>query len=196
MLVRFFFFLRQAGLPVSLTEFLALLDALDRHLVLGSIEDFYRLARITLVKDESRYDLFDRAFGAFFEGVEMHFDLIAGEIPEDWLRAAAKAYLSDEEKAKIDALGGFDKLMETLAERLREQQERHEGGSKWIGTGGTSPFGHSGSVRCCVIFAPGITGASCRSSTPPTWCFASRRPSSPCMRRSCAPPKRASAPSC
>jgi len=144
MLVRFFFFLRKAGLPVSITEFLALLDALDHRLVLGRLDDFYRLARITLVKDESRYDLFDRAFGAFFEGVEMHFDLIAGEVPDDWLRAAAQAYLSDEDKARIDALGGFDKLMETLAERLREQTERHEGGSKWIGTGGTSPFGHGG----------------------------------------------------
>lgn len=144
MLVRFFFFLRQAGLPVSITEFLALLDALDHRLVLGRIDDFYRLARLILVKDESRYDLFDRAFGAFFEGVEMHFEMIAGEIPEDWLRGVAQAYLSDEEKARIDTLGGFDKLMETLAQRLREQGERHEGGSKWIGTGGTSPFGHGG----------------------------------------------------
>ncbi len=144
MLVKFFFFLRSAGLPVSLTEFLALLDGLDHRLVTGRLEDFYRLARVTLVKDESRYDLFDRAFGAFFEGVEMQFGLIAGEIPNDWLTASARNLLTDEEKAKIEALGGFDKLMETLAERLAEQQKRHEGGNKWIGTGGTSPFGHSG----------------------------------------------------
>ncbi|MFK7885670.1 MAG: VWA domain-containing protein [Gammaproteobacteria bacterium] len=144
MLVKFFFFLRHAGLPVSVTEFLALLDGLDHRLVTGKLDDFYRLARTALVKDESRYDLFDRAFGAFFEGVEAQFDLIAGEIPDDWLKATARKLLSDEERAKIDKLGGFDELMKTLAERLQEQEARHEGGNKWIGTGGTSPFGHSG----------------------------------------------------
>ncbi|MFK8016482.1 MAG: VWA domain-containing protein [Gammaproteobacteria bacterium] len=144
MLVKFFFFLRQAGLPVSLTEFLALLDGLNHRLVTGRLDDFYRLARVALVKDESRYDLFDRAFGAFFEGVELQFGLIAGEVPEEWLKSTARKLLTDAEKAQIESLGGFDKLMETLAERLAEQKERHEGGNKWIGTGGTSPFGHGG----------------------------------------------------
>lgn len=144
MLVKFFLFLRRAGLPVSLTEFLALLDGLDQRVAAANIDEFYLLARASLVKDESRYDLFDQAFGAFFEGVEKHFDVIAGEIPENWLTATAARLFSDEEKAQIEALGGFEALMEKLAERLRDQQERHEGGNKWIGTGGTSPFGHSG----------------------------------------------------
>ena len=144
MLVRFFLFLRDAGLPVSLTEFLALLDGLDHRLVMGRLDDFYRLARVTLVKDESRYDRFDQAFGAFFEGVELKFELITGEIPDDWLKDAARRLLTDEERARIKKLGGFDELMKTLAERIAEQTGRHEGGNRWIGTGGTSPFGHSG----------------------------------------------------
>lgn len=144
MLVKFFFFLREAGLPVSLTEFLALLDGLDHRLVTGRLDDFYRLARVTLVKDESRYDRFDQAFNAFFEGVELKFEMITGDIPDDWLKAAARRLLTPQERAQIQKLGGFDDLMKTLAQRIAEQRGRHEGGNRWIGTGGTSPFGHGG----------------------------------------------------
>ena len=144
MLVRFFLALRAAGLPVSLTEFLALLEGLDRRIVTAGIDEFYLLARTALVKDESRYDLFDRAFGAFFEGTEMRFDALAADVPADWLRAEMQRLLSDEEKQRIEKLGGFEALMEALAERLAEQKERHAGGNRWIGTGGTSPFGHGG----------------------------------------------------
>jgi uncharacterized protein with von Willebrand factor type A (vWA) domain len=105
---------------------------------------FYHLSRATLVKDETQYDRFDRAFAAYFKGVESLFEEVAGEIPDEWLKAMAQKVLSDEEKAKIQALGGLDKLMETLRQRLEEQKGRHEGGNKWVGTGGTSPFGNSG----------------------------------------------------
>jgi uncharacterized protein with von Willebrand factor type A (vWA) domain len=145
MLFSFFFTLRAAGLKTALSEFLTLLEALSKHVAIFSLDDFYHLARTTLVKDESQYDRFDRAFAAYFKGVEAVTGEVFGEsIPEDWLRKQFDKHLSDEEKAKIAALGGLDKLMETLKQRLEEQKERHQGGNKWIGTGGTSPFGNGG----------------------------------------------------
>ncbi len=144
MLFGFFLTLRAAGLKPGLGEFLTLLDALKKHVVVYSIDDFYLLARMTLVKDESHYDRYDRAFAAYFKGVESMFDLLGGAIPDEWLRREMEKLLTDEEKAKIQSLGGFEELMETLKKRLEEQKERHQGGNKWIGTGGTSPFGNSG----------------------------------------------------
>jgi uncharacterized protein with von Willebrand factor type A (vWA) domain len=145
MLFSFFFTLRDAGLKTALSEFLTLLEALAKHVAIFSLDDFYHLARTTLVKDESQYDRFDRAFAAYFQGAEaITADQLLGQIPEQWLRRQAERFLSDEDKARIEALGGLDKLMETLRQRLEEQKEQHHGGNKWIGTGGTSPFGHSG----------------------------------------------------
>jgi len=142
MLIDFFLHLKASKLPVSTKEFLALLEALQQHVIEHSLDDFYVLARAVLVKDETHFDKFDRAFGEYFKGVEALPGMEA-LIPEDWLRAAMKKHLSDAERAKLEKLG-WDKLMETLKERLAEQKERHAGGSKWIGTGGTSPFGHGG----------------------------------------------------
>jgi len=127
-------------------EWLHLMEAMDKDVAGRKVDDFYHLSRAVLVKDEKHYDRFDQVFGKVFAGVET---VGAGEdmttdIPEDWLRLLTEKYLTDEEKAQIEALGGFDKLMETLKQRLEEQQGRHEGGNKWIGTGGTSPFGHGG----------------------------------------------------
>ena len=136
--------LRSAEIPVSVTEYLTLLDALSRRVAAYNVDDFYYLTRASLVKDERHFDRFDRVFGAHFRGMEELFDEIVGEIPEEWLRLAGMSNLSEEEKKQIEALGGWDKLMETLRERLAEQRERHQGGSKWIGTGGTSPFGAYG----------------------------------------------------
>jgi uncharacterized protein len=143
-LFTFFFTLRAAGLKSSLSEFLTLLEALSKHVAIFSLEDFYHLSRATLVKDETQFDRFDRAFAAYFKGVEAVTGELFGEIPEEWLRKMAERHFSDEEKAKIQALGGLDKLIETLKQRLEEQKGRHQGGNKWIGTGGTSPFGHGG----------------------------------------------------
>src|SRR5579885_466912 len=143
MLFGFFLTLRAAGLKPGFGEFLTLLEALGKHVVLFSLDDFYLLARATLVKDETQYDRYDRAFAAYFKGVEQVFAGFDREIPEEWLRLEAMRLLSEEEKASLEALG-WDKLMETLRQRLEEQKERHQGGNKWIGTGGTSPFGHSG----------------------------------------------------
>jgi uncharacterized protein len=143
MLIDFFLHLKAAKLPVSTREFLTLLDALEHSVVSNSIDDFYFLARTCLVKDEALYDRFNVAFGAYFHGVESIFDVRA-EIPEEWIRKAIEGTLTDEEKALIKALGGWDKLMETLKQRLAEQRARHQGGSKWIGTAGTSPFGAYG----------------------------------------------------
>src|SRR5947208_15000365 len=143
MLIDFFLHLKAAKLPVSTREFLTLLEALEHKVVANSIDDFYFLARTCLVKDEALYDRFNLAFGAYFHGIESIFD-IRSEIPEEWIRKMIEGTLSDEEKAWVKALGGWDKLMETLRERLAEQRERHQGGSKWIGTAGTSPFGAYG----------------------------------------------------
>ena len=144
MLIPFFFKLREAGVPVSLTEFLTLLEALEARLANASAEDFYYLSRACMVKDERHFDRFDRAFAAHFKGVEELFDSMMARIPEEWLRRMGERTLSEEEKAKIQALGGWDKLIETLKKRLEEQKERHQGGNKWIGTQGTSPFGAYG----------------------------------------------------
>lgn len=144
MLLGFFFALRAAGLKAGLGEFLALLDGLRAQLALFDREQFYYLARTVLVKDETQYDRYDRAFAAYFNGVDAAFGELHGEIPNEWLQAMAQRLLSDEEKAQIQALGGLDKLMETLKQRLEEQKERHQGGNRWIGTGGTSPFGNGG----------------------------------------------------
>ena len=136
--------LREAGIPVSITEFLALLEALEARVVGLSVDDFYFLARTVLVKDERFYDRFDRVFAAHFKGLEELFETLVAELPEEWLRRTSELFLSEDEKARIEALGGWDALMETLRKRLEEQQGRHQGGSKWIGTGGTSPFGAYG----------------------------------------------------
>ena len=142
MLIDFFLHLKAAKLPVSTKEFLTLLEALQARVISHSLDEFYVLSRACLIKDESNYDKFDRAFGGYFKGVTELPGLDA-EIPEDWLRAMAKKHLTPEEKAKLEKLG-WDKLMEQLKQRLEEQKERHQGGSKWIGTGGSSPFGNGG----------------------------------------------------
>jgi uncharacterized protein with von Willebrand factor type A (vWA) domain len=139
MLIDFFYTLRAAKLPVSVKEFLTLLEALKAGVVDGSVDDFYYLARATLVKDEAHYDKFDRAFGAYFKGVELLTDF-THEVPLDWLRKTLELELTPEQKAAIEKMG-WDELMETLKKRFEEQKERHEGGNRWIGTGGTSPFG-------------------------------------------------------
>jgi uncharacterized protein with von Willebrand factor type A (vWA) domain len=136
--------LREGGVPVSVTEFLALLEALEARIVGLSAEEFYWLARAVLVKDERYYDRFDIVFAAHFKGLESAFETLVAELPAEWLRRSKDLFLSDEEKALIESLGGWDKLMETLKARLEEQKGRHQGGSKWIGTGGTSPFGAYG----------------------------------------------------
>jgi len=147
MFLPFFDTLRQVGIPVSLREYLSFLEGMKRGLVTYDVEGFYFLARTAMVKDERNLDKFDRAFAATFKGLEnISFDDVmkAVEIPADWLRKMAEKHLSDEEKREIEALGGFEKLMETLKQRLEEQKERHQGGNKWIGTAGTSPFGAHG----------------------------------------------------
>jgi uncharacterized protein with von Willebrand factor type A (vWA) domain len=136
--------LRSAGIQASLKEHLALLEALDKDVINQSPEEFYYLSRATLVKDEGQLDKFDQVFSHIFKGLETSFDEQSATIPEDWLRKVAEKYLSEEEMAKIEALGDWDEIMDTLKKRLEEQQKRHEGGSKWIGTGGTSPYGNGG----------------------------------------------------
>jgi hypothetical protein len=144
MLIDFFFELRKGGVPATIKEFLTLMEALRKHVISGRIDDFYYLGRVCLVKDEAHFDRYDRVFAAYFKGIEqLPLDLFA-QVPEGWLRKLGELSLSEEDKAKIEALGGWDKLMETLRKRLEEQKGRHEGGSKWIGTRGTSPFGAYG----------------------------------------------------
>jgi uncharacterized protein with von Willebrand factor type A (vWA) domain len=142
MLTDFFYALRAARLPVSVKEFLTLLEALRAGVIEPSVDQFYFLSRAALVKDETLYDRFDRAFASWFKGVERLADFTA-EVPLEWLRKHLELELSPEERAKIEKMG-WDELMETLKKRFEEQKERHEGGSKWIGTGGTSPFGAYG----------------------------------------------------
>ncbi|AVL71594.1 hypothetical protein CEQ07_09300 [Oligella urethralis] len=142
MLINFFYLLRQYGIPVSINELLTLIDLLRRPLMTPTLDDFYRTARMTMVKDESHFDRYDQAFAAFVSKAEPVMEQFK-EIPEHWLLAEFKKHLSEEQKAAIEK-HGWDKLMELFKERLAEQNERHAGGSKWIGTGGTSPFGHSG----------------------------------------------------
>ncbi len=144
MFMNFFAELRQANVPVSLKEYLMLIEAMDRQVTERRVEDFYYLSRACLVKDERNLDKFDRVFGHVFKGLERLETDDINEIPEDWLRKLNERFLSEEDKALIESLGGWDALMETLKKRLEEQKERHEGGSKWIGTAGTSPFGAYG----------------------------------------------------
>jgi uncharacterized protein len=144
MLLNFLDELRSAGIPASLKEHLVLLEALDRDVVERRPEDFYYLARATFVKDEGLLDRFDQVFARVFKGIFSETGETRAEIPEDWLRAIAEKYLTPEEMEKIKSLGSWDEIMETLKKRLEEQQGRHQGGNKWIGTGGTSPYGNSG----------------------------------------------------
>ena len=144
MLIELFHKLRKVEIPVSITEYLTLMHALDARIAGFSVNDFYYLSRATLVKDERYFDRFDQVFGEHFRGQEMLFDEIFGEIPMEWLRKQKELNLTDEEKALIESLGGWDELMETLRKRLEEQEKEHHGGNKMIGTGGTSPFGAYG----------------------------------------------------
>ncbi|WJF91669.1 VWA domain-containing protein [Paraburkholderia bonniea] len=143
MLIDFFYTLRAAQLPVSVKEYLTLLEALRAGVIPPSLDAFYYLARLTLVKDEQHFDKFDQAFGAYFTGIN-HAAQQALTVPDDWLKKKLQREFSAEEKAQIEALGGLDALLEQLKQRFDEQKERHEGGNKWIGTGGTSPFGNGG----------------------------------------------------
>ena len=143
MLIDFFLKLKAAKVPVTTKEYLMLIEGMQKGVVGASIDDFYYFSRTCLVKDEANFDKFDRAFGEYFKGVEAVMGVEA-DIPLEWLRKQAELNLSPEEKAKIEAMGGWEKLMETLKKRLEEQKGRHQGGSKWIGTGGTSPYGAYG----------------------------------------------------
>ena len=142
MLIDFFFTLKDAKVPVSIKEFLVLLEALDKQVIEPSLDDFYFLSRTTLVKDEANFDKFDKAFGAYFHGVDTLFEKNP-EIPLEWLMKRLQRELTPEQKAAIEKFG-YDKLMDRLKQLLEEQKGRHEGGNKWIGTGGTSPFGNGG----------------------------------------------------
>lgn len=144
MLLNFFDTLRKQGLPVTLGELSDLIKALEHHIVFADMEQFYYLARTCMVKDETHFDKFDRAFKAHFTELQQLEDFIEALIPEDWLRNEFLKTLSEEEKAKIESLGGLEELIDTFKKRLEEQKEQHHGGNKWIGTGGTSPFGNSG----------------------------------------------------
>lgn len=144
MLINFFMTLRQERLPVSFTELFALLDCLEHNFAFGDIEEFYHVARLCLVKDEKHFDKFDRAFSKYFEKLDLIDDLSLYQIPEQWLKKQFENSLSDEEKAQIEAMGGLEKLLEAFRKRMEEQEKRHQGGNKWIGTGGTSPFGAYG----------------------------------------------------
>jgi uncharacterized protein with von Willebrand factor type A (vWA) domain len=144
MFVTFFTKLKAAGVPVTLREYLTLMQAMQADLAARQVEHFYYLSRATLVKDERNLDKFDRVFGTVFKGLETVGAEANPEIPAEWLKKLADKYLTEEEKKQIEAMGGLDKLLETLKQRLAEQKGRHQGGSKWIGTGGTSPFGNGG----------------------------------------------------
>ena len=144
MLVNFFQGLKDGGVPVTPRELLDLLAAMNKQLVFGSIDDFYNLSRAVMVKDEKYYDRFDRAFGLHFRDLKGVDDVIEALIPDDWLRSEFVKQLSEEDKAKIESLGGLEKLIDEFKKRLEEQEKRHEGGNKWVGTGGTSPFGNDG----------------------------------------------------
>src|SRR5580692_5755703 len=144
MFATFFHELKAAGLPVTLREYLTLIEAMEKDLADRRVESFYYLSRAALVKDERNLDKFDRVFGHVFKGLDLVEDALTAEIPIEWLKKLTEKYLTDEEKKQIEALGGLEKLLETLRQRLAEQKGRHQGGKKWIGTGGTSPFGAHG----------------------------------------------------
>src|SRR5262249_24155701 len=144
MFVTFFHELKAAGVPVTLREYLTLMEAMEADLADCRVESFYYLSRATLVKDERNLDKFDRVFGHVFQGLELMEEALTADIPAEWLKKLAEKYLTEDEKKQIEAMGGLEKLLETLAKRLAEQKGRHQGGSKWIGTAGTSPFGAYG----------------------------------------------------
>src|SRR5438270_8383106 len=144
MFVEFFHQVKAAGVPVTLKEYLTLMEAMEHALAARRVEGFYYLSRAALVKDERNLDKFDRVFGKVFKGLELTEQALAAEIPTEWLKRLAEKYLTEEEKKQIEAMGGLDKLLETLKKRMAEQKGRHQGGNKWIGTGGTSPFGNNG----------------------------------------------------
>ncbi len=144
MFIDFFYELKAARLPVTLKEYLLLMEALEADLASGRVEDFYYLARAALVKDERHLDKFDQVFGHVFKGLDLMNEAIEADVPEEWLRTVSQLHLSEDEKKKIEEMGGWDKIMEELKKRLEEQKKRHQGGSKWIGTGGTSPYGADG----------------------------------------------------
>lgn len=144
MFVTFFHELKAAKLPVTLKEYLMLMEALEVGLAAARVEDFYYLSRAALVKDERHLDKFDQVFGHVFKGLDLMSEVIDAAIPEEWLRSIAELHLSEEDKKKVQELGGWDKIMAELKKRLAEQKGRHQGGSKWIGTGGTSPYGADG----------------------------------------------------
>jgi uncharacterized protein with von Willebrand factor type A (vWA) domain len=144
MFVAFFHELKTAGVPVTLREYLTLMEAMEQDLAGRRVEDFYYLARTALVKDERNLDKFDRVFGHVFKGLESMSEALTPEIPTEWLKKLAEKYLTEEERKEIEAVGGLDKLLELLRQRMREQKGRHQGGKKWIGTAGTSPFGAYG----------------------------------------------------
>jgi uncharacterized protein with von Willebrand factor type A (vWA) domain len=144
MFVAFFHELKTAGVPVTLREYLTLMEAMEQDLAGRRVEDFYYLARTALVKDERNLDKFDRVFGHVFKGLESTSEALTSDIPAEWLKKLAEKYLTEEERKEIEAIGGLDKLLELLRQRMREQKGRHQGGKKWIGTAGTSPFGAYG----------------------------------------------------
>jgi len=144
MFISLFNTLRSTGVPCSLRELLDLISAMEKQLVFANMEQFYFLSRAILVKDEKHYDKFDRAFDIYFKGIESLDDILEMLIPEEWLKAEFEKHLTEEELAQIKTLGGLEKLLEEFKKRLEEQDERHEGGSKWVGTEGTSPFGNAG----------------------------------------------------
>ena len=144
MFVNFFYILRDAGVPVSTKEFLGFLEAMDKRVIDADVDEFYYLARSTLVKDERFFDPFDKAFAHFFQGAEKFIALTLKEIPPEWIKDGLEKHFSKEEIEKIKALGGFEELMETFRRRREEQKKQHQGGNKWIGTGGKSPFGSGG----------------------------------------------------
>src|ERR1700691_3834704 len=144
MFATFFHELKAAGVPVTLREYLTLMEAMEQDIAGRRVEDFYYLSRAALVKDERNLDKFDCVFGHVFKGLDLVEQALAVEIPADWLKKLTEKYLTDEEKKQIEAMGGLEKLLETLRKRMTEQKGRHQGGKKWIGTAGTSPFGAYG----------------------------------------------------
>ena len=144
MFSKFFFELRETGVPLTLLEYLTFLESMKRNIAHFDIDSFYYLSRCCLIKDERNFDKFDKVFGSIFEGVEFIGQILEADIPEDWLKKLTERILSPQEMEQIEALGGWEELMKTLKERLAEQKKRHQGGSKMIGTAGTSPFGAYG----------------------------------------------------
>ena len=167
MFIGLFETLKRAGVPVSLRELLDLHAVVERGVVFADMEAFYQVARTVMVKDERHFDRFDRAFAAWFKGLEDMDAAIEALIPDDWLRREFEKQLTDEEKAKIESLGGLEELIETFKKRLEEQKERHAGGNKWIGTGGTSPFGPTATTQRAFVLVrmARATAAPPRSGT-------------------------------